>query len=115
LIQEDGGKVAFEFFAQQGCGADYRVVRDEKISSVVVTNPVREEMWKIDSQTGSGPVVSRIIYGVVPAGFVQSVPKVGIASRLERGQAYNVSVQGQGGWGAALFLYHSEGKHSTRN
>lgn len=114
LIQEEAGKVVFNFFAQQGCGANYKVVPDERVSSIIVTNIYREEVWKLEVADVAAPRVSTVTYGIVPKGFVQAVPKLGKPPRLERNEEYYVAVLGQGR-GAAAFVYRGVGTHSVRN
>lgn len=51
--------------------------------------------------------VQSVTYGVVPPGFVQVVPKTGLAPTLEENVEYYVSATG-GGRGIASFTYSKD-------
>jgi hypothetical protein len=89
-------------------------VPDERVASVIVANLFQEVVWKIEAQRNVGANASAVTYGVIPTGFVQTIPKLGTAPRLEKNEDYYVRVEGQG-WGAASFVYHGAGTHSVRN
>lgn len=112
-VQENAGQVAFFFFSQQECGANYKVVPGDTIVTLTLYNVFKEELWRIDATISTGRRLLGLGYGEIPKGFVQTTPQSGSPPKLGKNLEYYVSTQG--GRGAVAFLYHGSGKYSTRN
>jgi hypothetical protein len=111
VVQQNAGRVRFEFYIRDDSDPPKRVLND-KVSTFVVRNFLSEELWKIEAARGD-KTASTVTYGVVPPGFVQTVPKHGGAPRLDNNVEYYVSADG---WyrGSASFVYQSSRKDRNK-
>ena len=65
-------------------------------------------LWRIISADGRG-ATNTIVYGIVPAGFSQTIPETGKPPPLTKQQRYGVDVEGErGGIGFVSFIYKGD-------
>jgi len=102
LVQQAGGAVRFEFFLEENRDGIQNKIRNDKITTVVVLKD-GQEMWKIEA-SADRQGVSTVTYGIVPSGFVQTLPKVNSVPPLEKNEEYYVRVDGWY-WGGEYFVY----------
>jgi len=100
LVQQEGGAVRFEFFLEEELNGVKNKIHNDKITTVAVVKE-GEEIWKIEASSRG---VSTVTYGVVPSGFVQTIPKAKNVPLLEKNMKYYVRVDGWS-WGGEYFVY----------
>lgn len=75
VVRQEGPRVLFDFFHAGDFGDTMKKgARNDGITMVAVGNFFGEEIWKIEAPYG-GQGSSSVTYGVVPKGFVQTIPK----------------------------------------
>jgi len=91
-----GGLVVFEAY-RNDWPFRWRVMPGEIAALRVIDWVEGTPLWEIEA---SRPRRVAVIYGEVPTGFTQTIPKAGVPSPLRPGASYGVSVRGHGGSGA---------------
>jgi hypothetical protein len=105
-VRQSSGEVEFEFYTEKlSDGAKQKV--PVSLSLVAVHFAGKTSFWEIQARTNERPV-TRVKYGIIPAGFIQRVPENGSAPPLLIGQEYYVTARSREGRVFSSFRY--EGK-----
>ena len=102
LVREESGHVHFEFFREEISGTAKKKMR-LGVFTLAVHLPDRVTLWRIIS-ADKNTNASHVTYGVVPAGFVQTIPDYGPPLPLRKGVEYRVTARGDG-IGHSSFVY----------
>lgn len=105
VVEEASGRIAFSFLSQDTPGRG-----DLSPSRAVdlVVKRVGEDavLWSVYARDTAG-AAARIVYGIVPPGFVQGVPTNAPAPKLEKGVTYSVAARA-GGWLGRDFTFRGD-------
>ena len=97
-------------FSLDGSGhlASFTVYAPQLGHKIATPNDAKSEVWSFQaSSTSRRELVARmnVLYGVVPAGYVQTVPRNGAVTALSPGLVYYFFAETTGATGAEGFFY----------
>lgn len=102
IVEQASGQVVFSFLIQRIPGTSELIATTA--NDLVVKKVSRDAaLWSIFAR-GTGSTASRIVYGVVPPGFIQEVPPNAPAPKLEQGVTYSVATR----WAAQRFTFRGD-------
>ena len=100
-VKQDGRTVRFEFYRKSGSAQVNKRTPQDEVHIISVHLRGHSGFWQIMAKPSVKGIQS-VTYGIVPPGFVQVVPKTGLAPTLEENVEYYVSATG-GGRGIATY------------
>ena len=102
-VKQKDGNVRFEFYHSSGSEQTGRRTPHEDVHIIAIHLRGNSAFWQVMAKPGIKGI-QNLTYGTVPPGFVQVVPKIGLAPALEESVDYYVSATG-GGRGISVFQY----------
>ncbi len=102
MVEQTSGQVVFSFLIQRTPGTGDLI---PTAANDLVVKKVGHDaaIWSIFAR-GTGSTASRIVYGVVPAGFIQDIPANARAPKLEKGVTYSVATR----WAGQRFTFRGD-------
>jgi hypothetical protein len=100
VVRQEAGQVYFEFYLNRTSKEKLQT----EISKLAVHFAGKSAFWEI-WQPNNIPKAARVVYGTVPAEFIQTVPDHGAPPALQKGVQYVVSAEGRKGIGRTSFIY----------
>ena len=102
IVEQASGQVVFSFLIQRTPGTG-DLIPTEANDLVVKKVGHDAPIWSVFAR-GTGSTASRIVYGVVPAGFIQDIPANTLAPKLEKGVIYSVATR----WAGQRFTFRGD-------